>query len=125
MEDSLEEDQLLDLERKFQKELNAGTVGLLLLATLAQATEPRYGYDIAKDLEERAPIAKLGTLYPALRSLESLGLLEGKVEPSISGPPRKYYRITEMGRKVLKIWSLQWNKTSEFVNTMLKGVDYV
>ena len=118
--------ELLDeLERKFQKELNAGTVGLLLLATLAQASEPRYGYDIAKELEERAPITKLGTLYPALRSLESLGLLSARVEPSVSGPPRKYYRITADGKKALSAWAEQWNKTSQCVSAMLKGVNYV
>lgn len=113
-----------DLERKFQKELNAGTVGLLLLATLAQAREPRYGYEIAKELEELAPIAKLGTLYPALRSLESFGLLDGRVEPSVSGPPRKYYQITNDGRKALAAWSDKWKKTSTCVNAMLKGVNY-
>ena len=116
---------LNDLERKFQKELNAGTVGLLLLATLAEGTEPRYGYDIAKELEERAPITKLGTLYPALRSLEALGLLEGRVEPSVAGPPRKYYRITKDGRKVLAAWAEQWKKTSHCVNAMLKGMSHV
>lgn len=117
---------LLDeLERKFQKELNAGTVGLLLLATLAQATEPRYGYDIAKELEERAPITKLGTLYPALRALESQGLLSARVEPSVSGPPRKYYRITPDGKKALAAFAIQWNKTSECVGAMLEGVSHV
>lgn len=118
--------ELLDeLERKFQKELNAGTVGLLLLATLAQATEPRYGYDIAKELEERAPITKLGTLYPTLRALESQGLLDSRVEPSVAGPPRKYYRITKDGRKALAAWAEQWRKTSQCVNAMLKGVSHV
>lgn len=117
--------QLLDdLERKFQKELNAGTVSLLLLATLAQASEARYAYDIAKELEEKAPITKLGTLYPALRSLESLGLLAGRVEPSVSGPPRKYYHITDDGRSALGAFREQWRKTSECVNAMLEGVSH-
>lgn len=113
-----------DLERKFQKELNAGTVGLLLLATLAKATEPRYAYEIAKELEDKAPIAKLGTLYPALRSMESVGLLEGKTEPSVSGPPRKYYSITQMGRDMLKRWLEQWRNTRQCVDNVLEGVRY-
>lgn len=114
-----------DLERKFQKELNAGTIGLLLLAVLAETEEPRYAYDIAKDLEDRAPITKLGTLYPVLRSLESLGLLGSRVEPSVSGPPRKYYRLTEEGRAALAAWAKQWKQTSQAVNAVLKGVDHV
>jgi PadR family transcriptional regulator PadR len=125
MEARMDAALLDELERKFQKELNAGTVGLLLLATLAQAGEPRYGYDIAKELEERAPIIKLGTLYPVLRSLESLGLLSGRVEPSVSGPPRKYYTITQDGRKALVSWSDQWSKTSQCVHAMLEGVRHV
>ena len=40
-----------DLHRKFQRELNAGTVSLVLLALLARAGEPQYGYQIAKQLE--------------------------------------------------------------------------
>lgn len=113
-----------DLERKFQKELNAGTVALLLMAVLAEASEPRYAYDIAKELEERAPITKLGTLYPTLRSLESLGLLDSRVEPSVSGPPRKYYRLTQDGRAALAAWAKQWKQTSQVVNAVLKGVDH-
>jgi PadR family transcriptional regulator PadR len=125
MEVPMDPDLLDDLERKFQKELNAGTVGLLLLATLAQASEPRYGYDIAKELEEKAPITKLGALYPALRSLESYGLLDSRVEPSVAGPPRKYYRITKDGRKALAAWAQQWKLTNQCVNAVLKGVNHV
>ncbi len=120
----MDPEQLDDLERKFQKELNAGTVGLLLLATLAQSAEPRYGYDIAKELEERAPITKLGTLYPTLRALEASGLLDSRVEPSVAGPPRKYYRITRDGRKALTAWAAQWKQTSQCVTAMLKGVTH-
>lgn len=114
-----------ELERKFQKELNAGTVGLLLLAVLAEAEAPRYAYDIAKDLEERAPITKLGTLYPVLRSLEGLGLLDSRVEPSVSGPPRKYYRLTGEGHEALKAWAQQWKQTSQAVNAVLQGGTHV
>ncbi len=125
MENTMDPELLDDLARKFQKELNAGTVGLLLLATLAQSTEPRYGYEIAKELEDRAPITKLGTLYPTLRALESQGLLDSRVEPSIAGPPRKYYHITKDGRKALAAWVQQWKQTSSCVNGVLKGVSHV
>ncbi|HET7922592.1 MAG TPA: PadR family transcriptional regulator, partial [Gammaproteobacteria bacterium] len=68
--------------RKFQKELNAGIVALVLLATLDQAREPLYGYQIAKQLEHGeadASIMKQGTLYPVLRSLSASGLLDSRV----------------------------------------------
>ena len=59
--------------KKFQKELNAGTVSLVLLAILDRSAEPLYGYQIAKSIEgawgEGVPV-KQGTLYPVLRSME-------------------------------------------------------
>ena len=109
--------------RKFQKELNAGIVALVLLATLAEAREPQYGYQIAKRLEPdegENNIMKQGTLYPVLRSLSSAGLLDSYVEPSVSGPPRRYYTITETGRAVLTRWKDTWSKTRDFVDTIMK-----
>ena len=64
--------------RKFQKELSTGTVSLALLAVLAKAPEPLYGYLIAKELErtgEGVLSGKQSALYPVLRNLEGAGLL--------------------------------------------------
>ena len=108
--------------RKFQKELNAGTVSLVVLAFLNAATEPTYGYRIAKHLERAAKgpqLMKQGTLYPLLRSMEASGLLESEVEPSVSGPPRRYYRITDRGRSTLIIWTQAWDRTRDFVEAIL------
>lgn len=109
--------------RKFQKELSAGIVSLALLALLARAEEPLYGYQIAKDLESFAggPPVKQGTLYPVLRSLEAGGLLVSRVEPSVSGPPRRYYSITAEGRQALELWDETWNRTRGFVDAVLEG----
>ncbi|HVA54844.1 MAG TPA: PadR family transcriptional regulator [Gammaproteobacteria bacterium] len=109
--------------RKFQKELNAGIVALVLLATLADAHEPQYGYQIAKQLErdnEENTVMKQGTLYPVLRSLSAAGLLDSYVEPSVSGPPRRYYTITTAGRMVLEQWKDAWVSTRVFVDTIMK-----
>ncbi|MDE2197059.1 MAG: PadR family transcriptional regulator [Gammaproteobacteria bacterium] len=109
--------------RKFQKELNAGIVALVLLATLAEAREPLYGYQIAKQLQQdevENAVMKQGTLYPVLRSLSASGLLDSYVEPSVSGPPRRYYTITAAGRAVLGQWKDAWVTTRDFVNTILK-----
>jgi len=109
--------------RKFQKELNGGIVSLVLLSILAAATEPLYGYQIAKQLEREGSstaIMKQGTLYPVLRSLCAAGLLESHVEPSVSGPPRRYYRITEPGRRLLAQWRAAWTQTREFVDAILE-----
>jgi len=112
------------LLRKFQKELNAGTVALVLLAILDRSAEPLYGYQIAKRIEaasQSASPVKQGTLYPVLRMLEENGLLTSSVEPSVSGPPRKYYSITSSGREVLTEWKLAWSRTRDFVDATLEG----
>ena len=109
--------------KKFQKELSAGTVSLVLLAVLDQATERMYGYQIAKRLErsgEGVLGGKQSAIYPVLRSLEGAGLLASEVEPSVAGPPRRYYRITAQGRDVLKAWVEHWNTTRDFVETTLE-----
>lgn len=110
--------------KKFQKELSAGTVSLVLLAVLAQAPEPQYGYQIAKRLEqvgEGVLAGKQSALYPVLRNLEAAGLLESHVEPSVSGPPRRYYRITGEGGQVLEHWTAAWRATRNSVDSVLEG----
>ena len=114
---------ITDLNKKFQKELNSGITALVLLAVMEQATEPLYGYQIAKTLEEKNEdmILKQGALYPVLRSLESGGMLDSHVDPSVSGPPRRYYRITELGSNTLFEWKEIWAKTRDFIENILQG----
>lgn len=110
--------------KKFQKEMNAGIASLVLLSVLQKSSEPMYGYQIAKLLEEYSgdgAFMKQGALYPVLHSLESNGLLESKVEPSVSGPPRRYYEITPEGRETLVIWQGVWKQMKSFVDRAIKG----
>ena len=109
--------------KKFQKEISAGTVSLVLLSVLAQATEPMYGYQIAKRLEQGGGLlsGKQSALYPVLRNLDAGGLLASEIEPSVAGPPRRYYRITEQGREVLAAWRNSWTETRDFVDHVLQG----
>jgi PadR family transcriptional regulator PadR len=106
-------------DKKFQKELNGGLVGLVLLAVLAEKGEDLYGYEIAKRLasaNDGVSIFKEGTIYPVLRALSAGGLLTSRIVPSYAGPPRRYYRITEQGRAVLAEWKLIWASTRDFVD---------
>ena len=112
------------LLRKFQKELSAGTVSLALLAVLGAAMEPMYGYQIAKTLERQGDgvlSGKQSALYPVLRNLSASGLAESHVEPSVTGPPRRYYRITELGRQALSEWAGTWRITRHSVDSVLEG----
>ncbi|HET7360095.1 MAG TPA: PadR family transcriptional regulator [Rhodanobacteraceae bacterium] len=112
------------LLKKFEKELASGTVALVLLAVLAQAEGPLYGYQIAKQLERSGGVlgGKQSALYPVLRSLGAAGLLDSHVEPSVSGPPRRYYQLTAPGREVLRAWTQAWTATRRSVDAVLRGV---
>ena len=112
----------LDIEglvRKFQKELNAGLIALVLLSVLERAPEDLYGYQIAKRLQATgASPMKQGALYPVLRTLSAHGLLASRVVPSYAGPPRRYYRITDAGRETLARWLSVWTTTRNFVDAV-------
>jgi len=119
--EAIEEPQDNDdrLALKFQRELNAGLVGLVLLAVLDGADEDLYGYQIAKrlqDLGNGSPPVKQGALYPVLRQLSANGLLASRIVPSYAGPPRRYYRITDAGRATLVEWRDIWRSTRDFVD---------
>jgi PadR family transcriptional regulator PadR len=115
--------EFADLQtRKFQRELSAGLTALVLLAVLAEAGEDLYGYEIARRLageHDAAGPFKLGALYPVLRNLSAAGLLSSRVVPSYAGPPRRYYRITPLGREALAAWRSSWISTRDFVDATL------
>jgi PadR family transcriptional regulator, regulatory protein PadR len=109
--------------RKFQKDLNGGLVGLVLLAILAQSPDDLYGYEIAKRLasaNEGVAIFKEGTIYPVLRALSAANLLTSRIVPSYAGPARRYYRITDQGRTVLAEWTAIWAGTRSFVDHFIE-----
>jgi PadR family transcriptional regulator PadR len=111
-------------DKKFHRELNAGIAALVLLNTLNKAEKSMYGYQIATFVGEDKqgePVIKQGALYPVLHSLEDNQLLKSEVEPSVTGPPRRYYTITSAGREALERWIKTWQRTRNYVDSMLTG----
>ncbi len=112
------------VDRKFTRELSSGNTSLALLSILNDADEAMYGYKIAKEMsggKDDFQLIKQGGLYPVLKSLEKNELLESIVEPSVSGPPRRYYTITTSGREALVRWRTLWGKTSDLMKRILGG----
>ena len=102
----------------------AGLSSLVLLAVLARAGREMYGYEIAKAVKaegEGGLIFKQGAIYPVLRSLNTSGLLDSRVEASAFGPPRRYYNITGEGMQALNDWQGAWKDMREFVDDALKA----
>ena len=116
------DDSAESLTRKFQRELGAGLTALVLLSVLGESSDDLYGYEIARRLSagsgEPSPF-KQGALYPVLRNMSASGLLTSRVVPSYSGPPRRYYRITPLGREVLAAWRDTWFATRSFVDAIV------
>lgn len=114
--------ELSGATKKFIKEINAGSTSLVLLCLLNRAKEPLYGYQIAKMIGSVGDSSmKQSALYPVLRSLEKNELLQSRVEPSVSGPPRKYYTITGTGRTTLEEWTRIWRDMTGRVENFLEG----
>jgi DNA-binding PadR family transcriptional regulator len=94
--------------------------GIVVLAVLSQMDTARYGYSLIQQLAEQGLEIEEGTLYPLLRRLEKQGLLESEWEVG-EARPRKYYRISPVGREVLATLSADWFETVAVMRSILQG----
>ncbi|MCA0229776.1 PadR family transcriptional regulator [Runella limosa] len=78
-----------------------------------------YASDMLDELTSAKIMVVEGTLYPLLTRLKNSGLLDYKWVESQSGPPRKYYVLTETGKKFLDEMQQTWNELSDSVNTIV------
>jgi PadR family transcriptional regulator, regulatory protein PadR len=97
--------------------------GIVVLAVLSQMDTARYGYNLIQRLAEQGLDIEEGTLYPLLRRLEKQGLLESEWEVGESRP-RKYYRISPLGRDVLNTLRADWLETVAVMRRILQGEDH-
>lgn len=97
--------------------------GIVVLAVLSQMDTARYGYSLIQSLAEIGLDIEEGTLYPLMRRLEKQGLLESEWEVG-EARPRKYYRISLLGREVLATLSAEWWETVNMMRRILQGGDH-
>src|SRR3954462_12111600 len=74
-----------------------------------------YPSDIINKLKDSKLIVVEGTLYPLLTRLKNAGLLTYRWVESKSGPPRKYYTLTPIGKKFLEELNAEWSSLVETV----------
>ena len=79
-----------------------------------------YGYELVETISKRIEISE-GTIYPILRRLTIEKYFETYLKESSEGPPRKYYKMTSIGRKETEKLLGEWKKFSEDVNFIIKG----
>ena len=108
------------ISQEWVAELKKGSIQLCLLALLSK--ERKYGFQIIAELRGLSDgffDLKEGTLYPALRRLEKKGLLESEWVERDEGVPRKYYRLTEDGRKALEEAKSVWRRMRDSCDKVL------
>ena len=92
--------------------------GVLVLATLSQLGEAKYGYSLINELAEQGLNIDQGTLYPLLRRLEADGLLQSQWNTEGSRP-RRYYVISPAGASLLGALSDEWRGLAAVLNQLL------
>ncbi len=97
-------------------QLKKGVLELCVLALLNRGDG--YAYDIASQLAEGIDMGE-GTIYPLMRRLQDEGLVATYLAESPSGPPRKYYRLTDAGRSSLASQKSEWTAFARAVNAIL------
>ena len=95
-------------------QMRKGVLELCILSILSRGDA--YPTEIIEKLKDTKLVVVEGTLYPLLTRLKNTGLLAYKWVESNSGPPRKYYKLTEIGEQYLKELQISWNELLDAVN---------
>jgi PadR family transcriptional regulator PadR len=104
------------LAESIQTQLRKGVLELCVLTMLSRADA--YGYEIASKLMQEVGMGE-GTIYPLMRRMQDDGLVSTYLVEAPGGPPRKYYRLTEAGKKTLKAQHEEWKSFIASVEKML------
>lgn len=94
--------------------------GALEICVLSQLVgEDRYGYELTENISRTMTIAG-GTLYPILRKLKEDELVTTYLVDSGAGPARKYYRLTEKGRRRQVELKKEWETFTHAVQSLIE-----
>lgn len=77
-----------------------------------------YGYELVETISKKIEISE-GTVYPILRRLTQEKYFDTYLQESSEGPPRKYYRMTALGRQATEKLKKEWKKFTSDVNSIL------
>jgi len=93
-----------------------GVLELCVLVILCR--KDTYGYELVQTISRNVDIAE-GTVYPLLRRLMKEGYFTSYIQESAEGPARKYYQITEKGRKYQDVLREEWTRFTAGVNKLI------
>lgn len=103
-------------------QMRRGTLQYCVLALLDE--EERYGFDLVRALADvDGMVTSEGTIYPLLSRLRREGLVESSWQESPTGPPRRYYRLTESGRSALEGFRREWSRFRDAVDQFVERTE--
>jgi PadR family transcriptional regulator, regulatory protein PadR len=106
---------------RWETQLRKGVVELAILASVGRGET--YGYRIVEQLEKLDGLALTeSTVYPVLTRLARDGFLAVRTDVSPSGPTRRYYRLTEEGKRRLRQLAESWRTVSQSLSGLIEGV---
>jgi PadR family transcriptional regulator PadR len=97
-------------------QMRKGVLELCALRVLGRGEA--YASGISEALKQADLLVVEGTLYPLLTRMKNSGWLDYRWEESKSGPPRKYYQLTEKGRILLEALNSEWTAFVDAVNSL-------
>jgi PadR family transcriptional regulator, regulatory protein PadR len=100
-----------------QTQMRKGILEYCILSIIAKGEI--YASDIIAELRKAQLLVVEGTLYPLLTRLKNNGLLTYTWVESTSGPPRKYYLLSEEGKLVLEQLDKTWQELAYAVQTSI------
>ena len=101
-------------------QMRKGVLQLCILSIISEGEA--YPSDIIQKLKEQELIVVEGTMYPLLSRLKNSGLLGYNWKESTSGPPRKYYHLTDEGTTFLRDLLESWNHLVKVVSQSTKNL---
>lgn len=104
----------------WQTQLRKGLLEIVILNLLQHGQ--CHGYEMAQTLKQsKGLVIREGNIYPVLARLQIDGLVTSYNEVSQDGPPRKYFKLTKSGKKVLVDMNTYWDQIIEGVQSVRKG----
>jgi PadR family transcriptional regulator, regulatory protein PadR len=102
-----------------QTQMRKGILEYCILSIIARGEI--YASDIISELKKARLLIVEGTLYPLLTRLKNNGLLTYSWVESNTGPPRKYYKLSDQGIEILKHLDKTWDELLFAVSTSIEG----
>ncbi len=104
----------------WQIQLRKGLLDIVVLNLLNHGSS--HGYEMVQKMKRIEGLQiREGNIYPVLARLETDGLVASYSQPSVDGPPRKYFELTQTGKRALEDMNKHWELIIASIEAIRKG----